>query len=132
VTFIAQESTTVEKQFRVLCEFEYAVISTEHMPLGILGRLPFRAFVVRVRNVEKGHLIRRLWRSYDRRFWRCYSSFSMLDADMQALASRTQRVHPMALARVSPFRRFWLSLRAFLRLLPFVGKFIPSPQCASS
>lgn len=136
VTFIAQEISTIEKQFRVLAEWEYYAVSTDHMPLGPLGKLPFKAFIVAVRDANHGYLVKRIWKSYDKRFFRLYGSFTFLDAEMNGLAAVAVRVEPFKLERVSYLRRFLLDGRAVLvSLLPIwrflVGKPKPVVSCAS-
>lgn len=108
VTFIAQEKETVEKQFRALAEWELAIVSSDHVPLGIMRWLPFKAFIVRVKDAEKGYLLRREWKSYDKRFFKCYTSFSFLDTEMQELSKTVRRVDAFALGKVSYFQRLRL------------------------
>jgi len=109
-TFIAQEITTVEKQFRVLAEWELYCVNTDHMPLGILGKLPFKAFVVAVRDANQGFLVKRIWRSYDKRYFKLYGSFTFLDSEMEALSNAAQKREGFALAKLPLWRRCWLNL----------------------
>lgn len=108
--FIAQEITTVEKQFRVLAEWELYCVNTDHMPLGILGKLPFKAFVVAVRDANQGFLVKRLWRSYDKRYFKLYGSFTFLDSEMQSLANDAEKREGFDLAKLPLWRRCWLNL----------------------
>lgn len=111
-TFIAQEITTVEKQFRVLAEWELYCVNTDHMPLGILGKLPFKAFVVAVRDANQGFLVKRLWKSYDKRYFKLYGSFTFLDSEMQALSEAAEKREAFDLAKVPALRRLWLNVCA--------------------
>jgi hypothetical protein len=110
VTFIAQEKETMEKQFRALAEWELAIVSSDHVPLGIMRLLPFKAFIVRVKDAEKGYLLRREWKSYDKRFFKVYTSFSFLDSEMQTLAEKVTRVEPIKLGKVGFLSRWKMDL----------------------
>ena len=107
VTFISQEKENMEKQFRMLAEWELAIVSSHHIPLPIFRIFP-RCFIVRVKDIQKGHLVKRTWRPYDRKFFRCYQSFSFLDSEMNDLAARVERVARRKLLRVPYYRRLWL------------------------
>jgi hypothetical protein len=108
ITFIVQEVGNLDKQYRVLAEWEYYCVSTAHIPLGILGRLPITAFVVVVRDAQNGKFNRRIWKSYDKRFFRCYKSHSFLNAEMAKLAEGAKRAERFTLARIGWFHRQWL------------------------
>jgi hypothetical protein len=116
VTFIAQERENMEKQFRVLAEWELAIISSHHVPLGVFRMLP-KCFIVRYRDAQKGYQLRKEWRRYDKRFFRCYRSHSFLDSGMKKLADAAKEVGPYKLLRVSYFRRCWLDICEPFRLL---------------
>lgn len=105
VTYICQEKETVEKQFRAMAEWEYAVVSTSHLPLGVFGTLPLKAFVVVVRDIDRGHVVKRIFRRYDPRVFGLYDSFQMLDAEMAALAESQPRVERHNLERVGIVER---------------------------
>jgi len=115
VTFIAQEITTVEKQFRVLAEWELYVFSSDHIPLGFLGKCPFKFFIVSQRDAQNGVLLKKSVRSYDKRFFRLYGSFSFLDSEMQEIHSAAVFVEPFKLSRVPVLR--WVC-EHFKNLLP--------------
>ena len=106
VTFIAQEITTVEKQFRVLAEWELYIVSSDHLPLGGLQKLPVKFFIASQRDAQNGNLIRKRLKSYDRRFFRLYGSFTFLDSGMNDLAKKAVYVPGFKLARVG----FWRAL----------------------
>jgi len=129
VTFIAQEATTVEKQFRIFAEYEYGVTSTDHIPLGWLGKLPFKAFIAVQRDGRLGHVIKRHWRSYDKRYFRLYDSFSFLDSEMADLAAAAARVAPLRLARAP----WGVRLRRWVgHYYSFVHNYLRPQKCASS
>lgn len=129
VTFIAQEVTTVEKQFRIFCEYEYGITSTDHIPLGWLGKLPFKAFIAVQRDGRLGHVLKRHWRSYDKRYFRLYDSFSFLDSEMTGLAEKAVRVPRIKLARApaSVRARRWVG-----HYLANVMNYLRPKKCASS
>jgi hypothetical protein len=110
VTLIAQEKETVEKQFRALAEWELAIVSSSHIPLGILQMLPWKCFIVRVKDADKGHLIKRIWRAYDKRFFKCYRTEAFLDSEMQDLAAKVERVEGYKLQRVALWRRWRMDM----------------------
>ena len=115
VTFIAQEIKTVEAQFRALAEWELYVASSDHLPLGILKSLPWKCFIVAQRDATHGYLLKRIWRSYDKRFFRCYGSFTFLDSEMNDLHAKATKAEPFKLQRVGFLRRQWLNLLEPLR-----------------
>jgi hypothetical protein len=115
VTFIAQEIKTVEAQFRALAEWELYVASSDHLPLGILKSLPWKCFIVAQRDATHGYLLRRIWRSYDKRFFRCYGSFTFLDAEMNELHAKAVKAQPFKLGRIGFLKRQWLNLLDPLR-----------------
>jgi hypothetical protein len=117
VTFIAQEINTVEKQFRVLAEWELYVVSSDHLPLGILGKSPVKFFIVAQRDSQNGNLLRKYYKGYDRRYFGLYGSYTFLDDEMNGLAAKAVRVAPVKLPRLSVLVWCWEWLRPVL--LPF-------------
>lgn len=118
VTFIAQEITTMEKQFRVLAEWELYIVSSDHVPLGFLGKSPFRYFICSKRDSQNGVLIQKSFKSYRREFFRLYGSFTFLDSEMNELAAAARVAERHLLERVGRLRLFWEWLRS--PLLPSV------------
>lgn len=114
VTFIAQEITTVEKQFRVLAEWEMYVVSSDHIPLAGLGKLPWKFFIASQRDAQNGVLIKKNFKGYDRKFFKLYRSFSFLDKDMRELSEKAVHVERFKLQRVSRLRVVWESFVALL------------------
>ncbi|MCW1921501.1 zonular occludens toxin domain-containing protein [Luteolibacter arcticus] len=110
VTYIVQEKETMEKQFRALAEYELAIVSSDHVPLGWIVKLFPRCFIVKVISVKKGTLLGRRWRRYDKRFFRVYDSFSFLDKEMGDLSDEVTRVDPFKLTRVPFYRRWWMDI----------------------
>jgi hypothetical protein len=121
VTFIAQEITTIDKQFRDQAEWELFVLNSSHIPLGPLGKCPFNFFVVVKRDPRNSNVLDKTVRSYDKRFWRVYRSYSFLDDAMQSLAEQKPRVSPVRLSKVSRVRLFYeacaRSLSSLARLI---------------
>lgn len=108
VTFIAQEASTVEKQFRVLAEWEKYIVSSDHMPLGILGKSPIKFFIIVQRDAQNNVVLKRFYRGYDRKYFRLYGSYTFLDDEMNELAKDAVIVEPYKLARVSLLRWFFV------------------------
>jgi hypothetical protein len=107
ITFIAQEITTIEKQFRVLAEWELYIVNSSHIPLGPLGKVPFNFFICSQRDAQNGVLIKKSFRSYDKRFFKLYSSFSFLDPEMNQLFSSVVKISRLHLPRLSLLRWFF-------------------------
>lgn len=111
LTFIAQEITMVEKQFRVLAEWEIYVVSSDHIPMAALGKLPWKFFIISQRDAVNGNLIKKTYRSYDKRFFRLYGSFTFLDGVMTSLAASAVIARPYKLPRISLFRSIYERFR---------------------
>jgi len=111
MTLLMQEGDTVEKQFRVMAEWEYYIVSSEHVALGPLGKLPVKAFIVCMRDAKTGVLQRRVWKGYDKRFFGTYVTDAFLDDNMRALAETRPRVQPYVLRRVGFWSRLWISMK---------------------
>jgi hypothetical protein len=108
VTFIAQEITTVEKQFRALAEYEYYIQPLSHVALGWLGSLPINGFLVIVKDAYNGTFQKRLWRTYKKAFFGCYDTCAMLDSRMRDLTAAAEKVSSPPLACVGRWERFKL------------------------
>ncbi len=115
VTFIAQEITTVEKQFRVLAEWELYVFSSDHIPLSFLGKFPLKFFIVSQRDAQNGVLLKKTFKPYNKRFFRLYGSFTFLDSEMQRISANAVYADRLKLARVPIFRWMWEN---FLSIFP--------------
>jgi hypothetical protein len=126
VTFIAQEITTVEKQFRVLAEWELYVVSSDHIPLGPLGKCPIKFFLLSQRDAQNGVLIKKSARFYDRKYFRLYGSFTFLDAEMNELAAKAVKIPPFKLPRIGYGRWIFEGLAR-----PFVNLYRKLRPCAS-
>ncbi|MEO5713927.1 MAG: zonular occludens toxin domain-containing protein [Luteolibacter sp.] len=100
VTFIAQEITTIEKQFRVLAEWELYIVSSAHIPLGPLGTLPFKFFICSQRDAQNGILIKKSCKRYRKEFFRLYGSFTFLDTEMQSLSEKAVYVQRFKLPKM--------------------------------
>lgn len=104
VTFIAQEESTIDKQFRVQAEWITDIVNSSHLPLGPLGSLPFKFFLVVKKDAKNGYVLSRRMKPYDRRFFRLYNSFAFLDVHMRELAAKVEIVQPYKLRRVPLWR----------------------------
>jgi hypothetical protein len=124
ITFIVQDSETLDKQFRLQAEWEYFVLSSEHIPLGPLGKFPIKFMIVRKSSARKGQLISKEFKGYDKRFYKLYKSFSFLDDKMKVLGQNADRPKAIKLRKLSLFRRLLVNLSD--RYLP------PLTICVSS
>lgn len=100
VTFICQEITTLEKQFRVLAEWELYVVSSDHIPLGGLEKLPIKFFIVSQRDAQNSIMIKKRFKSYSKTYFKLYGSFTFLDAEMNALARNALHVDQFKLEKI--------------------------------
>lgn len=123
ITFIVQDSDTLDKQFRLQAEWEYFVLSSDHIPLGPLGQFPIKFMIVRKMSAKKGTFISKEFRSYDKRFYKLYHSFSFLDEKMQKLGANADRPKALQLKKLPFLKRYLVRLSD--RFLP------PIPPCAS-
>lgn len=131
VTFIVQDSETLDKQFRAQAEWEFFVMSSDHIPLGPLGKFPIKFMIVRKMSAKKGTFISREFRGYDKRFFKLYNSFSFLDEQMKGLGAKAERCEKIKLRRLAFWKRPFA--RIFPGLIPPPLETLPSPlpECAS-
>jgi len=117
-TFIIQEVTNLERQFRVLAEWEERIVPSSHMPLGVMGSLPIKFFFVCRRDTRSGEVISRTVKLYEKRFFPCYRTCDFLDEEMTALSNDQPRMDPLRLKRASvvSWMKAWLAF--------FVGPFV--------
>jgi len=100
VVFIAQVATTLEKQFRVQCEWEFYCRNVRDIQVPIFGTLPMNRMLLVQRDMETEKPMRRQLVRYDRDLFPCYDTRSMLDAQMRTAAEGTKRQPPRKLKRV--------------------------------
>lgn len=119
ITFIVQDESTMDKQFRIQAEWLLYIVPSTHMPLGFLGTLPFKFFVVCYKDAKNGNLLKREYKNYQKKYFRLYSSFSFLDTEMQDLAASANVVKPLKLRRVPLWLWAWEPVRALISQLSF-------------
>lgn len=115
VTFIVQDSETLERQFRLQAEWELFIASSAHIPLGPLGTLPIKFFIVSKLDARNRVRVSKIYRKYDKRFFKCYDSFSFLDSHMEELAANTVRLPRIKLKKIGLLR--WLLGSINIKLL---------------
>lgn len=121
-TFIIQEVTNLERQFRVLAEWEERIVPSNHLPLGVLGNCPIRFFFVCRRDTRSGETLQRNVRFYDPKFFSCYKTCDFLDDEMTKLAEDRPRIDPLRLKRAG-VRQWVVSwARWGFSFLPFTRK----------
>jgi hypothetical protein len=113
VIWITQEGANVDKQFRVLAEWELAIVSTAHLPLGFLGKLPFRAYCVKKVSSRGNYLVHKEWFRYSKYLFGAYKTDSMLSQRMRDLAQTVERCGFLKLQRVTVRQKLAIELRAF-------------------
>ena len=114
VLWITQDSGNVDKQFRVLAEWELAVVNTKHLPLGWLGMLPFKAYCVKHISSRGNFLVKKEWWLYNKYLFGTYKTDSMLNVAMREMSAQVERCGFRKLTKVSLRERFRLSLDSFL------------------
>lgn len=118
LTFIAQEEGTIDKQFRVQAEWLLFIVNSNHMPLGVLGTLPFKFFIVVKKDPQNGNVLGRSYKGYDKGFFGLYESYSFLDTEMQELDAVTVRTPVLKLSKLGVHRWAWEPVRDyFLKLI---------------
>ena len=100
VVFIAQVASTLEKQFRVQCEWEYYCRKIKDIPVPLFGTLPINRMLLVQKDCESDKPISRSMVMYDRRLFPCYDTRSFLDAQMREAALTAERIPPRKLQRV--------------------------------
>jgi len=110
VVFIAQVATTLEKQFRVQCEWEFYCRSVKDIKIPGLGTLPFNFMLQVKKDVETDKPVSREFRAYDRALFPLYDTRAFLDAQMRTASETATRVEPFKLKRFPLIpRSFWIS-----------------------
>jgi len=91
VLWITQDSGNVDKQFRVLAEYELAIVNAKHLPLGWLGMLPFKAYCVKHISAKGNYLVKKEWYLYNKYLFGTYKTSSMLNSSMREMAATVER-----------------------------------------
>ena len=99
VVFIAQVATTLEKQFRVQCEWEFYCRNIKDIPVPLFGTLPLNRMLLVQKDVETDKATRRQIVAYDRGLWKCYDTRSFLDAQMREAERNAVRIPRRKLKR---------------------------------
>lgn len=115
VIWITQEGENVDKQFRVLAEWELAISSTDHLPLGFIGKLPFRAYVVKHVSAKGRYVVRKKWWGYDRWLFGLYKTESFLNSEMREMAQGVERVGRKRVIKIRVWRRLGMWIAYFVR-----------------
>ena len=106
ITFITQVVENVDSQFRGMAEWVEAIVPSSHMPLGFIKALPFKFFFVVFKDASNGNVIKKSVTKYDKRFFKTYHSFQLLDTEMICLAEKAPIVSRYNLQRPNIF--LWL------------------------
>jgi SpoVK/Ycf46/Vps4 family AAA+-type ATPase len=100
VVFIAQVASTLEKQFRVQCEWELYCRKLKDIPIPIFGNLPINRMLLVQKDMESEKPISRKVVPYDSGLWKCYDTCSFLDAEMRGASDGAERVQPLTLEKI--------------------------------
>lgn len=100
VMFIAQAAATLEKQFRLQCEWEYYCRKLKDIPIPIFGSLPINRMLIVQKDMESDKAISRKVVPYDSRLWPSYDTRSFLDAEMRDAAGRVARRKAVQLEKI--------------------------------
>lgn len=122
VVFIAQVATTLEKQFRVQCEWEFYCRNVKDIVIPIFGKLPFCFMLLVKKDVETDKAVERRFISYDKSLFPVYDTRAFLDAEMRQAAESANVVPPLKLRKVPlvPVRVRWAALAALVLTAAFV------------
>lgn len=101
VRFITQAGATVDKQFRLQCQFEFFIVPSANLVFGFLGSLPFKFYLLVKKDANNGNKLTVEYRFYDSQIFDLYDSFDMLDNEMRDLARKTERRAAYKLERVA-------------------------------
>jgi len=107
VVFIAQVATTLEKQFRVQCEWEFYCRNVKDIQVPIFGTLPLNRMLLVQKDVETDKAMRRQLLPYDRGLFSLYDTRSFLDAQMREASEAVVRVQPVRLRGLPLWHRLW-------------------------
>lgn len=101
VTFIAQVASTLERQFRVQCEWEIYVRNFKDINIPIFGRIPFQRMLVTKKDNETNYVAERIVRGYPQDIFPLYNTLDMLDDAMRDKAAHAVIVEQRKMSRVS-------------------------------
>jgi len=119
VIWITQEGGNVDRQFRVLAEWELAIVNVKHMPLGWLGVFPINCYVVKHISARAQIVVRKEWHSYSSWVKGSYKTDALLNQEMRDLSAKVQRVGFVRLpkAKITHRAKFYL-VEEFRKLFP--------------
>jgi hypothetical protein len=111
VIWITQDGGNVDKQFRVLAEWELAIVNVKHLPLGWLGLFPINAYCVKHISARIQVVVRKQWFAYSSHIKGCYRTDALLNEQMRALGAAANKLALHKLPRVGMWHRIKLYLR---------------------
>lgn len=115
VLWITQDGGNVDKQFRVIAEWELAITSTKHLPLGWLGALPFKAYCVKHISARANFVVRREWQFYSSWIKGTYKTDSMLNSHMRDMKAKVTILGRRQLVKVGLVEGYKLGLAEWWR-----------------
>jgi len=117
VIWITQDGGNVDKQFRVLAEWELAIVNAKHLPLGWLGMLPVNAYCVKHISARIQIVVRRKWYGYSSYIKGCYKTDALLNEQMRALGEAAQKLTFHKLGKAPMLKRIKIFIREEWRKL---------------
>ena len=101
VSFIAQVASTLERQFRVQCEWEIYVRNFKDIKIPLFGTLPFQRMLVTKKDNETNYVAERTVRSYPQDIFPLYNTLDMLDDAMRDKAATAKIVEKRTMKRLT-------------------------------
>jgi len=115
--WITQDGGNVDKQFRVLAEWELAICNVKHLPLGWLGLFPLNAYCCKHISARLGVVCRRTWFTYSSYIKGCYKTDALLNEQMRNLGANAKKLGLLKLEKLGMRKRLGLYLREEWRKL---------------
>lgn len=111
IIFICQVGSQLEKQFRDQCELEFYCRAVNTITIPFFGKLPLNKMLLVERDKNTDKALSRVLIGRDKAIWKCYDSFSFLDANMIEASATMDRIEHYKLERIPLVSRsVWISL----------------------
>lgn len=111
VIWITQDGGNVDRQFRVLAEWELNIVNVRHLPLGWLGLMPWNMYCVKHISNRVQIVVRKEWLTYAPYVMGCYRTDALLNSEMRNLGRNAEKLSFQRLPRASLISRLKLLLR---------------------
>lgn len=105
VIWITQDAGNVDKQFRVLAEWELNIVNIRHLPLGWLGLVPLNMYCVKHISARVQIVVKKEWFPYAAYVKGAYRTDALLNEQMRELGRNAERLGLYCLERVGWWAR---------------------------